>query len=334
MRFPVAASDIRTVAVVGCGFVGHSWAHIFSRNELETYMYDADARQLERGHRRLCEQLDVFETTGLIDEEAKRDALNRLHLCEDLAQAVSGADWVQECVPEDLGVKQRLFAEMDGLTSDGTILASSSSSLIISEVAALMKTPDRCIGVHPTNPPHVVPLVEIIKAEKTASEVVVLAREFMTGIGQSPIVVQKEVPGYVLNRLQSALVREAVSLARNGVASVPDIDRCLSEGLGLRWAFTGPYLVEELNGDDVGRCFKAYADYYERMWASLSELNDVTRLEECDIDLAVEGVAQLLDVSTHEDLLAWRDHMVLATRHLKDGNRGYRIAESKGYGPV
>lgn len=329
MSFPVAASDIRTAAVVGCGLVGHSWAHVFSRHGLETYMHDADARQLERGYARLCEQLDVFENAGLIDSKAKKNALRHVHLSEDLAHAVSGADWVQECVPEDLGVKQRLFAEMDALTSDGTILASSLSSLMMSDVAALTTIPNRCIGVHPTNPPHVVPLVEIIKAEHTAPEVVALAREFMTEIGQSPIVVQREVPGYVLNRLQSALVREAVSLARNGVATVPDIDRCVSEGLGLRWAFTGPYLVEELNGDDVELCFRAYADYYERMWASLSELNDVTRLEERDIDLAREGVAEALGASTHEDLLAWRDRMVLATRHLKDVNRGYRIADPK-----
>jgi 3-hydroxyacyl-CoA dehydrogenase len=185
----------------------------------------------------------------------------------------------------------------------------------MTEIAARTTHPDRCVVVHPTNPPHIVPLVEVVPGQATSQSTVEFARGLMESVGQCPIVCQKEIDGFVLNRLQFALEREAFYLAREGVASVADIDRCVSEGLGLRWALLGPFMVEETNGANI-------RDDLSRFGPAIRYLmSDVCRpfdpLLPSDIDDAEQGVRELMGTRTHEELLAYRDQLCLQIRGLR-----------------
>lgn len=306
--------EIRSVAIVGTGIIGFSWAHLYSRNGLETRLYDPDPACLEKGQENVVNALDLFCTLGLLDEQGRDDASVRLKKCDRLEDAVPGVDWVHENAPEDLGLKQGLFEEMDSLADPDAILASSVSGLSMTLVSARTTHPERCVVVRPTNPPHITPYCEIIAGQKTTDDVVARARDFMTRMGQSPAIVKKEVYGFVLNRLQSALIREAIWLLREGVASVADIDRCLTDGLALRWAFTGPFLAEELNSASIEEEFRKYEDFYRTIWASLE---GITALDERDVALVRAGIDEVLAGRSHDEILEWRDRMILALRAQK-----------------
>ena len=309
-----ADREIKSVAIVGTGIVGFSWAHLYSRNGLETRLYDPDRTNLEKGRQNVVEALDLFRTLGLLDDEARDAAVADLRVCDSLEEAVSGADWVHENAPEDLALKQGLFEEMDRLARPDAILASSVSGSSMTSVSERTVHPERCVVVRPTNPPHIIPYCEIIAGEKTSADVVARAREFMLRMGQSPAVVNKEVYGFVLNRLQFALIGEAIWLLREGVASLADIDRCLTDGLAMRWAFTGPFLGEELNSANIEEEFRKYRDSFGEMWSSLER---ITSLEERDITLACEGIDEALAGRSHDEVLEWRDRMILALRAQK-----------------
>jgi L-gulonate 3-dehydrogenase len=306
--------EIERVAIVGSGVIGFSWAHVYSRNGLETRLYDPDRAAAETARENVVEALGLFCELGVFDDEAKNDAAARLRVCERLEDAVSGVQWVHESAPEDLALKQSLFEQLDSLTPPETILASNVSSLSMTDVSERTSHPERCVVVRPTNPPHIIPYCEIIAGEKTAADVVARAREFMLRVGQSPAVVNKDIPGFVLNRLQFALVQEAIWLMREGVASLADIDRCLTDGLGMRWAFTGPFLAEELNSANIEEGYRKYAESISRLWASLEH---IPALEERDIVAARDGVAEVLAGRSHDEVLDWRDRMILTLRRQK-----------------
>jgi L-gulonate 3-dehydrogenase len=306
--------EVSSVAIVGTGIVGFSWAHLYSRNGLETRLYDPDPTSLEKGRQNIVDALDLFCTLGLLDREARDRAVEQLRVCDSLEAAVTGADWVHENAPEDLDLKQALFQEMDALAHPEAILASSVSGSPMTLVSRRTLHPERCVVVRPTNPPHIIPYCEIIGGEKTSKDVVARAREFMLRMGQSPAVVNKEVYGFVLNRLQFALIGEALWLLRQGVASLADIDRCLTDGLAMRWAFTGPFLGEELNSANIEEEFRKYRDSFAEMWSSLE---GVTSLEDRDITLACDGIGEVLAGRSHDEVLEWRDRMILALRAQK-----------------
>jgi L-gulonate 3-dehydrogenase len=306
--------EVRSTAIIGTGIVGFSWAHLYSRNGLETRLWDPDRASLEKGHQNVVDALGLFCRLGLLDEEAREVAVASLRVCDSLEEAVSGADWVHENAPEDLALKQGLFEELDSLAHPDAILASSVSGSSMTSVSTRTRHPERCVVVRPTNPPHIIPYCEIIGGEKTSPDVVARAKAFMLRMGQSPAVVNKEVYGFVLNRLQFALIGEAIWLLREGVASLADIDRCLTDGLAMRWAFTGPFLGEELNSANIEEEFRKYRDSFGEMWSSLE---GVTSLEDRDITLACEGIDEVLAGRSHDEVLEWRDRMILALRAKK-----------------
>jgi len=305
---------IGSAAVIGAGVIGFSWAHLYCRNGVETRLYDPDPEALRRGYDNVVEALDLFVSLGLLDVPSRDAAEAHLDQCESLEDAVSGADWVHENAPEELALKQELFQKLDALARPDAILASSVSGSSMTSVSQRTVHPERCVVVRPTNPPHIIPYCEIIAGEKTAADVVASARDFMLRMGQSPTVVNKEVYGFVLNRLQFALIGEAIWLLREGVASLADIDRCLTDGLALRWAFTGPFLGEELNSASIEDEFRKYGESFKEFWSSLE---GVSSLDERDIALAREGIADVLAGRSHDEVLEWRDRMILALRAQK-----------------
>ncbi len=311
----MSGDGIRTVAVIGAGHIGFGWAHVFCRAGLTTRLYDVNSDALGHGYDELAGGLDLFVEHGLLEEADRQRALDRVQATTDLEAALQDADYVQESVPEKLELKRSVFEEIDRLTPATTIIASSASQIPMSDIAVRTAHPERCVVAHPCNPPHIVPLVEIVAGEKTDPEVARRTRAFMERVGQSPITLNKEICGFALNRLQFALVREAFYLAHEDVASIADIDRCLCEGVGLRWPFIGPFMTEELNSKDIVDGLSKDIDENEELWAALG---DFRRYDEDDIRKAAEGVQRIMGQVAHDEALAWRDAMVLQLRALKD----------------
>jgi 3-hydroxyacyl-CoA dehydrogenase len=245
----VNPSVVRHVAVVGTGVIGASWAAHFLARGLDVVATDpapgaeAALRAAVRAHWRVLEEIGLADTASP----------DRLVFVDDPAAAVADADFVQENGPEREDVKHPLFAVLDAATRPEVVLASSSSGLLPSVIAeGCPEHPERVVIGHPFNPPHLIPLVEVVPGQKTSPETVERAMAFYTEVDKRPIRLRQELPGHVANRLQAALWREAYSLVDRGVASVSDIDTAISHGPGLRWAVLGPFVNQHLSGGPGG----------------------------------------------------------------------------------
>jgi 3-hydroxyacyl-CoA dehydrogenase len=233
---------------------------------------------------------------------------------DTLEDAVAGAGWVQESGPEHLEVKHAMYAELDRLAASDTILGSSTSAIDMTDIARGLPGARRAIVAHPVNPPHVVPAVEVLGGAETAPEVVEATMAFLRSVGQSPVLMKRYAPGFILNRMQAALIREAVDLVRTGVADVEAVDTTIRDGLGLRWAFMGPFAVANTNADGgVAEYFTRYRGAYHEMW---DQLDTSTRFTD---DLVAELHRQTTRMlgSDRGAQRAWRDRTIAAIRAAK-----------------
>lgn len=240
------------VAVVGAGLTGASWAGLFAAHGREVRLHDADAGRGRAAVGRAAGFARFLVAHGLADAAAAEAGLAALRPTEALAEALAGVVLMQECVVEDLAVKRTVFAEADRLAPPGALLATSSSGLSISDIQEGLSGAGRCVAAHPYNPPHLVPLVELAPGRDTDPANMEVARAFYLSVGKDPVVLTRDIPGYLSNRMSAALWREAVELVRSGVASVEDVDRAISSGPGLRWAVMGPHLLYHLGGGEGG----------------------------------------------------------------------------------
>jgi 3-hydroxyacyl-CoA dehydrogenase len=243
-----ADKPIRRIAIVGTGVIGASWAALFLAHGLEVIATDPAPNAEENLREYIDNAWPALERLGLSSDASKK----RLSFTTKLSDALEGVDLVQENGPERPDFKIKLFADMDALTSETTILASSSSGIPIGISQSSCKHPERCVIGHPFNPPHLIPLVEVVGSEKTSSATIERAIAFYASIGKRPIHVRKEVVGHVANRLQAALYREVVYLIEQDVLSVSDADAAVSWGPGLRWGVMGPNLLFHLAGGQNG----------------------------------------------------------------------------------
>jgi 3-hydroxyacyl-CoA dehydrogenase len=258
-------SETMKVAVIGAGLIGRSWAIVFAGAGHSVALHDADGSALRASLDALDTALGDLKTAGLLDDEP-RAVRERIEAASTLAECLRDAVYVQENIAENLGAKKALFAEVDRLTGAETILASSTSTIPTSQWSEALGGRARCIVAHPVNPPHLVPLVELSPAPWTAPDVVARAQALHEAAGQVPIVVRNEIQGFILNRLQGALLAEAFRLYADGYATTEDIDKTVRDGLGLRWSFMGPFETIDLNapGGVVDYCAR-YGALYEEM---------------------------------------------------------------------
>ncbi|CAB3934126.1 3-hydroxyacyl-CoA dehydrogenase NAD-binding domain-containing protein [Achromobacter insolitus] len=252
MSTPATSSNppaIRRVAIVGAGTIGASWAALFLARGLEVVVSDPapDAESLTRA--RVQAAWPVLAELGHVLPGASADALR---FEPELEAALAGADFVQENAPEREDFKTSLFARMDAVLPPHVIVASSSSGLIMSRLQSQCRHASRFVIGHPFNPPHLIPLVEVVGGEQTSADTIDRCIAFYRKLGKYPIRLNKEVPGHIANRLQAALWREAIHLAAENVASVADIDAAVSQGPGLRWALFGPHMTFNLGGGAGG----------------------------------------------------------------------------------
>jgi L-gulonate 3-dehydrogenase len=250
------------IAVIGAGLIGRAWAIVFARAGCRVAVYDAVPEALGTCLELLHENIADLAAHGLIGETPET-VLARIVPVKTLGEALEGAALAQENVRETVETKREIFAEMDRLAAPATILASSTSWIPASEFSEHLPGRGRVLVAHPVNPPYLVPLVELAPAPWTAAEAVERARDLYARAGQSPVLLKKEITGFLLNRIQGAVLNEALNLYENGYASAQDLDKVLKDGLGLRWAFMGPFETIDLNAPEgVLDYARRYGDTY------------------------------------------------------------------------
>ena len=236
---------MQVAGIVGAGLIGRAWAHVFARAGWQVRVWDPVPRQRDAAAEAIARSLHELAAHGLVADPA--GAARRVAVAASLAEALEGAEYVQESGPETLEAKLATFAELDALAGAGTVLASSTSAIVASRFTERLPGRARCIVAHPVNPPHLVPVVELCGAPWTSLETRQRAGRILREVGQVPIEVKKEIDGFILNRLQAALLTEAFRLVQEGYVSPQDLDHTVADGLGLRWAFMGPFETIELN---------------------------------------------------------------------------------------
>lgn len=238
--------NIRRIACVGVGVIGSSWAIQFAMKGLHVALYDINQEQLSKSEAQMHKSLDALEQYQAITSQQRRELTERVTLTTSMEEAVKNAQFIQESGPERLEIKQSILAQAESFAAPETIYASSTSGLLITDIAAKAAHPERCVGAHPYNPPHLIPLVELTSGEKTSPEVLDLVYTFYQSIGKEAVLLRRECPGFIANRLQLALYREVQDLVMRGVCSVEDADKALVYGPGLRWAIFGHNMIMQL----------------------------------------------------------------------------------------
>ena len=296
------------IGVVGGGSIGVAWAIVFARAGHGTTVYEPD-----EGRRRVlldevAVRLGDLDAFGLLDETPS-EIVSRLAVTGDLGKAVEGAAHVQECAPESRPLKVHLFAKLDGLADRAATLASSSSTLVISDIAAELAGRDRCVLAHPANPPYLISLVEVAPApftDPTATESVI---SLLSEAGMAPVRVLEEVDCLVLNRLQGALLREALCLVRDGVIAPGDLDRVVSEGLARRWSVIGPFAVAELN---TRGGITAHAGFMGRAYARIGlERGREDPWASDAVPRVAEDLESRFPSGRRDDHVLWRDRELM-----------------------
>ena len=236
---------MKNIGVIGGGLIGASWAAIFSKSGFNVFVYDPFSDVFDTYKSRVTSFLEELKS---IDETINvEESLNRIRANVTIEDLCSNVEYIQESAPEILSVKQELFAKLDNLAPEEVVIGSSSSAMPISSITQNLKGQHRCIITHPANPPHLIPCVEICPGENTSKKTIEKTKEIFTASGASIVDVKKEIDGFILNRLQGALLNEAMRLYSDGYASSDEIDATIRDGLGLRWAFMGPFETIDLN---------------------------------------------------------------------------------------
>lgn len=310
--------DIKKTAVLGGGgMIGSCWALNFLWKGYPVHIFDINDEALQNARNRIAGGFEFLVKRNILTADKAHVAMGLAKYTTDLAEAVADVQFIQEASPERYEVKQALLAEVDRHAPADAIFASSTSGLLITEIAKGSAHPERCLGAHPYNPPHLIPLVEIGKGEKTSEAAVETAVAFYKALGKEPVVLRKEALGFIANRLSVALYREAVDLVVRGVCSVEDVDKCVTFGPGLRYGLMGPNMIYHLAGGPFGLkgVMHHIGPTVEWWWEDMA---DWKKWPENWLDAAHEGV--FLEMAnrpaeqgrTSEEVARWRDDGLLA----------------------
>jgi L-gulonate 3-dehydrogenase len=298
----------RPVAVIGAGLVGVGWAIVFAKAALEVRIYDADRGATERALALIPAQLKELQSFGLVDDPVSIAA--HLKPAYRLADAIDGAGYAQESVLEQVDLKRRLMQELEEIAGPDLVIGSSSSGIPASAFTQGLKIASRVLIVHPVNPPYLVPVVELVPSPETSLATVNFVDALMRGLHRSVVHLRKEIPGFVLNRLQAALLREAWALVEDGVASCEDIDKTVRDGLGWRWSFMGPFETIDLNAPGG---VADYANRFGTLWHEI--VKSRTHEEPWQPELIRKVEDERRSMLSMDDLAtrrAWRDRRLMA----------------------
>ena len=264
-----------TVAIVGSGLIGRAWSIAFARAGWAVRLWDPVAEAPAASLVTIEGLLADLEAQDMLRGASAQEVRGRMRAAATLAEALAGAAWMPENAPEDLEIKRALWQELDRQADPGTVLSSSTSAIVPSKFTEALAGRARCLTCHPINPPYLVPAVECVPAPWTSPETMTRAEAVMRGIGQSPIMMKKELDGFVMNRMQGALLEEAFRLVADGYCTVEDVDRGLRDGIALRWSFMGPFETIDLNAPAGVRDYVVrYQQIYERLFPSMQRRVD------------------------------------------------------------
>jgi 3-hydroxyacyl-CoA dehydrogenase len=297
------------IAIIGSGLVGRSWAISFARAGHDAFLWDSQPGAAAAAIGYIRQILPDLEANDLLRGSAPEEVLGRLHLAATVEEALAGAAYAQESTPEDLVIKRQVFAMLDAAAAPGTILASSTSALLPSLFSEGLTGKDRCLVAHPINPPYIIPATEVVPAPWTRADVVDKTAELLRQIGHAPIVMKKELDGFLINRLQGALLHEAFRLVAEGYAGTEDIDACLREGLALRWSFIGPFETIDLNAPGGVR---DYVARYGPAFARMAEGARPIAWEGAVLDQVEAERRAALPATALAARQAWRDRRLMA----------------------
>jgi 3-hydroxyacyl-CoA dehydrogenase len=297
------------IAIVGAGFVGRAWAITFARAGHDVALWDDNAAAPAKAVAFARDMLPELAANGLLAGPPE-EVLARLTIEAELEAALASADHVQENAPEELALKTALFARLDALAPRAAVIASSSSAILPSKFTEALADRHRCLVAHPINPPYLVPATEVVPAPWTSPETVERTRALLLSVGQAPIVMRRELDGFIMNRLQGALLEEAFRLVADGYASVEDIDAGIRDGLALRWSFMGPFETIDLNApggvrDYVARYQAIYVDLFQQMQRRVDWGGEV-------LDIVERERRRRLPEESIGERLKWRDRRLMA----------------------
>lgn len=298
----------KPVGIIGAGLVGAGWAIVFARAGLKVRVYDAAPGGAQAAIALIDRQLRELQSAQLIVDAAA--VMANIRSVASLEEVADGAAYLQESVLEQVAVKQQLMAQLDAIAGPDTVVGSSTSGIPASRFTEGLSIAARTLIAHPVNPPYLVPVVELVPSPATSLEALDFTERLMRAVGQSVVHVKKEVAGFVLNRLQAALLREAWALVEDGVASCDDIDKTMRDGLGLRWAFMGPFETIDLNAPG------GVADYAARfgpLFCAIDSERDHAKPWSADLIAEVEQQRRaMLSGDSLTERRAWRDAKLMA----------------------
>jgi len=307
----------KKLACVGSGTIGSSWAVQFAMNGCEVLLYDLRAEIVNNAVRNVKRILDVLVENDVIRNAQARDVASRIRTTTKLAD-IKDVEYVQESVVERLDVKVAVFEQVEGVVGEETIIASSTSGLLMSEIQKPLRHPGRTVIVHPFNPPHLIPLVEIVPGNETSPQTVKKTQEFMKMLRKEPIVVKKEVAGFVADRIQVVLDRELLNLIDDGVVDMEDVEKVFYAGLGIRLAIMGQFTINALAGGPDGLEYEL--EHYKGLQHDvLSTVNNWVSLPDSARDKAVAQAKELnvLNGKSYDELARWRDSRLISLlKHL------------------
>ncbi len=298
------------IAVIGTGFIGRAWAISHARAGNPVRLWDADTAAMGRAKDFIAAMMPDLAAHDLLNGLAPDEVLDLIRPAPDLASAVAGVAHVQENTFERLDVKIAVFQALDAATPRSAVIASSTSALLPSTFTAGLAGRERCLVVHPINPPYLIPAAELVPAPWTAPEAMARTAELLRAIGQRPITMKREIDGFVMNRLQGAVLEEAFRLVAEGYASVEDIDTGIRDGLALRWSFMGPFETIDLNAPEGVRDYvERYQGIYADIWPSTQHRVDWNGpvLDEVERDRRKALAADQL-----QGRQIWRDRRLMA----------------------
>jgi len=310
------------IGIIGSGLIGKSWAMIFASVGYKVVLFDVEASQVTKALENIKAELLEFEAAGTLRGDLGAAAQAELISGTDsLAECVTGAKYIQECVPEILELKRKVWADIDKVAGDQTILATSTSCIVPSKISDFMEHKSQFIVAHPCNPPYHTPMVELVPAPWTSKEIQAGARAIMKEAGQGPVSLSREVPGFVLNRMQYALLNECWRLIRDGVVSAQDLDVVMKDGMGMRYAFMGPMETIHLNAEGT----QNYCDRYgQTIYDVSSDLGPIptgwkqeTEADKAEVRAVEETMIKEIPLEELYKRRVWRDKRLAALAKLK-----------------
>ena len=311
-------------AVVGSGFIGRAWAISFARAGAHVKLWDAADGAARQAIDYISGVLADLDANGLLNGQSPSVVLERLSAVSTLEEALHGTSYVQENTPEVLATKIEVFKKLDAVADASAILASSTSALLPSRFTETLRGRSRCIVAHPINPPYLIPAAEVVPAPWTSAETIARTRDFLISAGHAPLVMKKELDGFIMNRLQGALLEEAFRLVADGYASVEDVDVGIRDGLALRWSFMGPFETMDLNAPGGVRDYaQRYQGIYENLFTQMQRRVDWTGAV---MDKVEPERRKLVPIEKLPERQVWRDKRLMAlTAHKR--RAGHDIGE-------